>query len=90
MEEEYSIEHNVTGQFESDSMFMSMGKFSEEIEKIVLKEKITHMEAILFFCEENSIDVEEVVPFISDLMKQKIHVDAMSAGYIQKQNTLPL
>ena len=49
------------------------------------------MEAVMKFCDENRIDVEEVLPLIGRTLKEKIRVDAENAGYMKtKSARLPV
>lgn len=93
-ENEYEIPDEntnaLTGQMTSDSIFMNMAKFSEIIERIVVEENINHMEAVLWFCDKNDMEVSEVSQFISELLKQKIKMNAMENGFLPKENQLPL
>ena len=43
-----------------DKKFMNAAKFSLEVEKLVLEEKVNYIDAIVLFCEKNSIEVDSV------------------------------
>lgn len=58
--------------------------FSEEIERIVKYEKTEgYMEAIVHFCSKNGLEVEEIVKFVSESLKQKLAIEAQEAGLIR-------
>jgi hypothetical protein len=50
------------------------------------------MDAILWYCEENTIEVESVGRLISKALKEKIQVEASKANLIKipEQGTLPI
>ena len=55
---------------------MNSKEFSLNIENIVKEKKITHMEAVVWYCEQNDIDTSTVSPLISKSLKEKIQVEA--------------
>ena len=84
-----NMKESIIGSVE-DTPFMTMAKFSEQIEQIVLKKKMDYMEAILHFCEENNLEPDEVTKFISSNLKSKIEMNAIESGYLPRKSTLPV
>lgn len=75
----------ITGQFSSSNTF------SLYIEERVAKEKISYMDAIIAYCEEQDIDIESIKPLVNKSLKQKIHVEAEEKNYFRnKKGKLPL
>jgi hypothetical protein len=72
--------------------FISKDKFAEDIENIVLKTNMNYIDAIVDYCENNSIDIESVGKLISKPLKDKIKCDAMDLNYLKKtsRGKLPL
>ena len=67
---------------------MNSKEFSLIIEGVVKdKRPITYMDAILFYCEENQIEVESVGRLISKALKEKIQVEASKANLIKMPET---
>jgi hypothetical protein len=64
--------------------FMNATKFSLEIENLVLREKINYIEAIVLFCEENSIEVDSITKLISKPLKEKLKRDAIDLNFMKK------
>ena len=64
--------------------------FSLKIEQIALEKKITHMEAVLWYCSENEIDPSTVARLISKGLKEKIEVNAADLNYLPKKAKLPI
>lgn len=70
--------------------FLDEQKFMMQVEHLVKNKGLDHMEAVLEFCDENKLDVEEVIPLIGRSLKEKIRVDAMNNGMMKKQAQLPV
>tara|TARA_R100001463_G_scaffold94807_2_gene149436 strand:- start:8057 stop:8311 length:255 start_codon:yes stop_codon:yes gene_type:complete len=64
--------------------FMNAAKFSQEIEKLVIKEKINYIDAIVLFCEENSIEIDSITKLISKPLKEKLKCDAQQLNFMKK------
>jgi hypothetical protein len=71
-----------------DGYMMTKNKFTKIVEDLVKEKQLSYLEAIVYFCEENTIDVEDVRKYISDPIKGKIEVEAMNLNYLPKQNQL--
>ena len=68
--------------------FMNKSKFSKIIEKHVVENKLTWIDAVVESCEETGIDPEDVKKYISPVIKEKIEAEARSLNYLPKQNEL--
>ena len=55
---------------------MTSKEFSLKIENIVKEKKISHMDAVLHYCEQNEIDTGTVSNLISKSLKEKIKLEA--------------
>ena len=67
---------------------MNSKEFSLIIEGVVKDKKpITYMDAILWYCEQNQIEVESVGRLISKSLKEKIQVEASKANLIKIPET---
>lgn len=60
----------------------------------IVKEKrpISYMDAIVWYCESNKIEIETVKRLISKNLKEKIKVEALNANLLKekKTGTLPV
>ena len=52
---------------------MTSKEFSLKIENIVKEKKITHMDAVIWYCEQNQIDTGTLGNLISKSLKEKIN-----------------
>jgi len=67
---------------------MNSKEFSLLIEGVVRdKRPITYMDAILWYCEQNQIEVESVGRLISKALKEKIQVEACKQNLIKVEAT---
>ena len=63
---------------------MNSKEFSLIIEGVVRdKRPITYMDAIILYCEENTIEVETVGRLISKALKEKIQVECTTANLLK-------
>jgi hypothetical protein len=69
-----------------------MGSFLNDIERIHAKDKIDYMEAIVYYCEINNIEIEVAAQYIKKnaLLKAKIQQEAEDLNFIEKTARLPL
>ena len=67
-----------------DKKFMNAAKFSLEVQKLVLEERVNYIDAIVLFCEKNSIEVDSVTKLISKPLKEKLKADAINLNFMKK------
>ena len=68
---------------------MTKTKFSKQIEELVSYKQFSYIDAILYFCEQNNLDEQDIKKYISEPIKNKIEVEAMKLNFIPKRNELP-
>ena len=76
-----------------ESKFFCPTKFAQEIEKLVHnRTDMNYIDAIIHFCEMNSIDIESVPKLISKPLKEKLKCEAMQLNCLKKSSRaiLPL
>jgi len=71
---------------------MNSKEFSLEIEKIVKEKRISYMDAVVWYCEQNDIDTATVSPLVSKSLKEKIKVEAVDLRLLNtpKGGVLPI
>ena len=68
-----------------ESKFFSAAGFAQEIESLVQKNKdMNYIDAIIHFCDQNSIDVENVPKLISKPLKEKIKYEAQELNFLKR------
>ena len=71
-----------------EEKFLNKSKFTEIVEETVIEKQLSYMDAVLYICEMNSIDLEDVKKFISPIIKGKIEAEAIALNFLPKQKTL--
>ena len=71
-------------------MLLNSKKFGLIIEDIVKKKRVSYMEAVLKYCEENEIDTGSVSSLINKSLKEKIQIEAENLNLLEKSNTSKL
>ena len=66
-----------------ESKFLTPQKFAIEIEKIVSTEELNYIDAIVHYCEINSLEVESVTKLISKPLKEKLKWDATRLNFMK-------
>jgi DNA-binding LacI/PurR family transcriptional regulator len=64
--------------------------FSLEIENIAKEKKISHMEAVLWFCNKQGIEPDTISSLISKSLKEKIEANARELNFLPRQAQLPI
>ena len=68
-----------------EKKFFCPAKFAQEIETLVLENKdMNYIDAIVFFCEKHSLDLESVPKLISKPLKEKIKYDAQQLNFMKR------
>ena len=65
--------------------FVSKEKFAADIEAIVLSTSMNYIDAILFFCEKENIEVESVSKLMTKPLKEKLKVDATQLSFMKNK-----
>ena len=74
-----------------ESKFYSPAGFADEIEALVRVNKgMNYIDAIVHFCEQNSIDLESVPKLISKPLKEKIKCDALELNFMKRTSRAKL
>ena len=71
---------------------MNSKEFSLTIENIVKEKKISHMDAVILYCEQNNLDPSQVSSLISKSLKEKIQLEATNLRMLKypKCGQLPI
>ena len=73
-----------------ESKFLTPQKFAIEIEKIVLEEELNYIDAILHYCDTNSLEIESITKLISKPLKERLKWDATRLNYMKKTSRAKL
>jgi len=66
--------------------------FIKEIEKIVKLKNVEFLDAVLYYCEENNIEVEVAASLVkqNNVLKAKIQFEAENLNLMKKTARLPI
>jgi len=87
------LQNNITNQLqvEFEKKFMCAEKFAQEIETLVKdNQDMDYITAIVFFCEQNEIELEKVPKLISKPLKEKIKWNAIELNFLKKTSKAKL
>jgi hypothetical protein len=71
-------------------MLMNSKKFALIIEGIVKDKRISYLDAVLHYCENNDIDTASVGPLINKSLKEKIKAEAEKLNLVERSSTAVL
>jgi len=69
---------------------MTTARFSQDVEKVAFENKMNYIDAIIFYCEKNEIEIESVSKLISKPLKEKLKYDAQKLNYMKKTSRAKL
>ena len=64
--------------------------FSLNIENIVKDKNITHMEAVLWYCQKEGIEPDTINNLLSKGLKEKIEANARELNFLPRHAQLPI
>tara|TARA_B100001057_G_C22450532_1_gene794880 strand:- start:190 stop:447 length:258 start_codon:yes stop_codon:yes gene_type:complete len=74
-----------------ESKFFCPSRFAQEIESLVqLNADMNYIDAIIHFCDQQSIDVESVPKLISKPLKDKLKAEAMELNFLKRSSRAKL
>ena len=69
---------------ELSNKFLCPQKFAQDIEQIVKISKVNYIDAIVSYCEKNSIEIETISKLVSKPLKEKLKCDAIHLNFLKK------
>ena len=72
-----------------ESNFLTKKKFGKMIEDTVRDKRLSYMDSIIWLCDENKIDLEDVSKYLSPVIKQQLEYEGQKLNMLPKGNTLP-
>ena len=73
----------------NESNFLSKKMFSKSVEDTVRKMSMSYMDAVVYLCEEMTIEIEDVKKYLSTSIKERIEAEAMNLNFLEKSQPLP-
>ena len=69
---------------------MTTQKFSMIIEGVVQQKKITYMDAITWWCEQNEFEIETAAKLVNSNIKEKLRFEAQELNFLERPARLPI
>ena len=86
-----SINYQEEIEKELKSKFMCPSRFAQEIESLVQTDAdMNYIDAIVYFCDQNKIDIESVPKLISKPLKEKIKCEAINLNFLKRTSRAPI
>lgn len=73
-----------------EDRFMTVAKFSAEVETLVNNDDMSYIDAIIHYCDNNDIELETVPKLISKPLKEKLKHEAQQLNFIKKTSRAKL
>tara|TARA_R100000655_G_C2880756_1_gene175237 strand:+ start:68 stop:328 length:261 start_codon:yes stop_codon:yes gene_type:complete len=74
-----------------ETKFFCPAKFAQEIEALVqVNRDMNYIDAIVYFCDNNNIDIESVPKLISKPLKEKIKYEAQELNFLKRSSRAKL
>ena len=74
-----------------EKKFFCPSKFAQEIETLVqVNKNMNYIDAIVHFCDQNSIDLESVPKLIPKPLKEKIKYEAQELNFLKRTSRAKL
>lgn len=58
------------------------------VEKTVRTKNLNYMDSIVYLCEENNMDVEDIKKYLTQSIIENLECEAMSLNFLARGNTL--
>ncbi len=72
-------------------MILTKKKFTLAVEELVIEKKLSYIDAIVYFCQENHIEPESVKGLITPPLKEKIKAEAVGLRVLKESHAkLPI
>lgn len=65
---------------------MNTQAFSMKIEQVVKDKRITYFDAVLWYCEQNEIEIETGAKLINTIIKKKIEAEASEMNCLKEKS----
>lgn len=73
----------------TEPQMMDMSRFTKMVEETVKTMNLSYIDSIVFLCEKNNIEIEDVRKYVSVVVKNKLEAEAMKLNYLPRGNELP-
>lgn len=69
-------------------IFLTKKRFGKMVEETVKGKNMSYMDAIIWLCGENRIELEDVARHLTPVIKAKLEYEGMELNMLPRKNTL--
>ena len=70
--------------------FTTSKTFTLAIENIAKEKNLTHMDAVLYYCDKEGIEPDSIGSLVSKGLKEKIEANARDLNFLPRRAQLPV
>ena len=71
-------------------MILTKKKFTTAVEELVIEKKLSYIDAIIYFCQENHLEPDSVKGLITPPLKEKIKAEAIGLRVLKDSSNAKL
>ena len=71
-------------------MILTKKKFATSVEELVIEKKLSYIDAIVYFCQQNHLEPESVKGLITPPLKEKIEAEAIELRVLKTESKAKL
>ena len=71
-------------------MILTKKKFTTSVEELVIEKKLSYIDAIVYFCQQNHLEADSVKGLITPPLKEKIKAEAVSLRFLKEESNAKL
>lgn len=72
-----------------EGTMLTKKSFTKMVEENVSKTRMSYIDSIVYLCEQNNIEIEDVKKYIVPSIANKIEVEAQNLNFLPKDGELP-
>ena len=67
-------------------MILTKKKFTTSVEELVIEKKLSYIDAIVYFCQQNHLEPDSVKGLITPPLKETIKAEAVSLRFLKEES----
>ena len=71
-------------------MILTKKKFTNSVEELVINKRLSYIDAIVHFCQENHLEPDSVKGLITPPLKEKIKAEAVTLRFLKDESQAKL
>tara|TARA_X000001036_G_scaffold151417_1_gene143883 strand:+ start:1503 stop:1724 length:222 start_codon:yes stop_codon:yes gene_type:complete len=71
-------------------MILTKKKFTNSVEELVISKKLSYIDAIVYFCQQNHLEPDSVKGLITPPLKEKIKAEAIDLRFLKNESNAKL